>query len=177
MQLNRLLLAPLALLAIIVFFSSSSQGSSIQQLLRVSSWRSRTLAPLYEPSPSPTTFPHFGQDHAPRYIIVFKQGQPSELIEQHCDAIATLIRRDVRPAEFIAVDHQLTPFKIGSFEGYMGALSPPLLHQVRDSPPVAYVERDSVVTAAGQPEVGVEDVQLGAPWVSALPHPCNTVLI
>lgn len=172
MQLNRLFLAPLALLAIIVF-TSSSQSGSIQQLLRVSSWRFSTLAPLYTPSPSPTMSSRFGQDQAPRYIVVIKQAQPSELIQKHCDAIATLIRRDVGPADSIGVDDQLARFKIGSFEGYVAPLDPRLLLQVCNSPLVSYVERESVVAAAGQPEVGVEEVQLGAPWASLLPFCCK----
>ncbi|CAG8584623.1 7256_t:CDS:2 [Paraglomus brasilianum] len=112
-----------------------------------------TLAPLIS-SPGAEVVPD-------QYIVVFKDEIAEERVSCHHHDIGGIVfeeRKKLKRRGFMAdfISGIKHTYNIGSFKGYAGKFSHEVLHKIRQSEDVAYVEKDQVVrVGATEPD---------APW-------------
>ncbi|ORY92299.1 serine protease [Syncephalastrum racemosum] len=104
-----------------------------------------TLAPLF---------------HSPNsYIVVLKDHVDTDKAQTHCHWIRDLHKRDIPLTDYLDAESALGiqyTYDTPGWKGYAGKFSPEVLHRIRSSPEVAYVEKDSMMYAS--------ELQRNAPW-------------
>ncbi|KAL1933666.1 hypothetical protein VTP01DRAFT_7756 [Rhizomucor pusillus] len=110
------------------------------------------VAPLYEPADAETI--------SDSYIVVLKRHVTSRQALTHCEWVGHLARKHGElVTDFLSSEAAAGiryTYDTPSWRGYSGKFSQKALEDIRRSPEVAYVERDSVVYAS--------ELQRSAPW-------------
>lgn len=113
-----------------------------------------SVAPLMEEH-----HPHGTIDNS--YIVVFKEGASSALIENHFSFLQVAHYSDLLLGDSIA--DGLRHVYDGAFRGYAGEFTENVLHQIRGMPEVDFVEKDQIVRTMEFNDTII--VQKGSPWV------------
>ncbi|KAI9011958.1 peptidase S8/S53 domain-containing protein [Phycomyces nitens] len=112
---------------------------------------SSNLAPLYVSNEAETV--------SDSYIVVLKDHLTTSHVEQHANWLQSMVKSDDRDM-WLNDDRQSNTirhvYETPSIRGYSGTFDQHILHQIRQSDDVAFVERDSMVYAS--------ELQRDAPW-------------
>lgn len=146
------------------------------------SWGIALLAGVASALPAPLTFApgvtHYSDAAAPlhvdesvqtisnSYMVVMRDGTPQQLFHRHRELIADAQASVSTAGMSHGVRHV---YDLAALTGYAGTFSPDVLAYIRAQPEVAFVEADSVVHAAVEPEMEIFDKPMGAapeafPW-------------
>ncbi|KAI8372859.1 serine protease 1 [Radiomyces spectabilis] len=119
---------------------------------------SDTLAPLYQPQDAEAV--------SDSYIVVLKDHVDTEKAHSHCGWVNNLHKRDAPLAELLDADAAAGikhTYNLPGWRGYAGKFTEETVHHIRQSPEVAYVERDTMMYTS--------ELQRGAPWgLSRISH-------